>query len=379
MYINISGSLYIMYTDNFTAPNTGWVVKEVTGFDDRTWTPTFGSNDIAFDPDQGTEYYINANGSNYIVKRKAESSPPVASDYEIFLELQTAANPVNVASILPEGTSYLAAPWASNIHYSLVTESSNSNYMSLVYISDNPNTQDVDESSTPTVRTKGEWGLQAYNENGDPLGLDSNNNVVVVTVDEWGYPEGDQRPTEFNWEYAEETGDWGSQQYLVDAADITDYMILSDPIRLVGVGLYDNLSNKVTSDGLELTSGDGNWKKTSLQYDGWMQGLPDLYFELEKADWDITGMGDKVRLLIEGQEVLDAAGVRYFVKPMDISLFLATATTIPNGEAPDMALADAADLDTVPDYTPHNMGAIPTVSQSGGALVVKYSEGQPID
>ncbi|VAW88934.1 hypothetical protein MNBD_GAMMA16-1311, partial [hydrothermal vent metagenome] len=66
MFINISGSLYITYTGDFTAPNTGWVVKEVTGFDDRTWMATFGdgSNDIAFDPDQGTEYYLNANGSN---------------------------------------------------------------------------------------------------------------------------------------------------------------------------------------------------------------------------------------------------------------------------------------------------------------------------
>ncbi|VAW86104.1 hypothetical protein MNBD_GAMMA16-2206, partial [hydrothermal vent metagenome] len=356
-------------------------VKEVTGFDDRTWMATFGdgSNDIAFDPDQGTEYYLNANGSNYIVKRKAKSDPSVASDYEVMLELQTAANPVNVDNILPEGTSYLAAPWASNIHYSFVTDSNDDNYMALIYKTDDPNTQGVDESSTPTVRTNGEWGLQAYNDNDQPLGLDSNNNVVAVIVDEWGYPTGDQRPTEFNWEYSAETGGWGSQQYLVAASDITDYMILSDPISLVNVGLYDNLSEKVTSDGLDLASDEANWKKVSLQYDGWMQGLPDLYFELEKADWDITGMGDKVRLLVEGQEVLDAAGVRYFVKPMDISLFLATVTTFPNGEQPNMTLADAADLDTVPDYTPHSMDAAPTTNLDGGALVVKYSEGQPIE
>jgi len=378
MYINISGSLYIMYTGNFTSPNTGWVIKEVTAFDNRTWQPTFGENDTSFDPARGTEYYLNANGSNYIVKRRDESNPPVASDYEVMLELQTAANPVNIGDILPTGTSYLAAPWASNIRYSFVTAPDNANYMKLIYLTDDPNTQDVNESAITTVLTKSEWGLQPYNASDVPLGLSSDGNVVSVTVDDWGFPEGDVRPTEFNWEYSEETGGWGAQQYLVDASTITDYIILSDPIRLVNVGLYDNLSEKVTRDGNALAGDESNWKKVSLQYDGWMQGMPDLYFELEKAGWDISGMGDKVRLLIEGQEVVDAAGVRYFIKPMDTSLFLATVTTFPNGTEPDISLADQADLSSVPGYTPHGMGATPTEDADGDPLVVKYSEGQPL-
>ncbi len=379
MYINVSGSLYIMYTGDFTNQNTGWVVKEVTDFDERTWQPTFGTEgDTAFDPAKGTEYYLNANGSNYIVKRRNESTPPVASDYEVMLELQTAANPVNVGGMLPTGTSYLATPWASNIQYDFVTNPGDTNYMKLIYSTDDPNTQDVNELTTVTVLTKSEWGLQPYNVNDEPLGLDSNGNVVAVDVDEWGFPTGSIRPTEFNWEYSSETGGWGSQQYLVETDDITNYMILSDPIKLVNAGLYNNLSEKVTSDGLDLANDGSNWKKVSLQYDGWMQGMPDLYFELEKAGWDISGLGEKVRLLIEGQEVVDAADVRYFIKPMDTSLFLATVTTFPNGAQPDMTLADQADLTTVPDYTPHGMGGTPTVDADGNALVVKYSEGQPL-
>ena len=125
--------------------------------------------------------------------------------------------------------------------------------------------------------------------------------------------------------------------------------------------LYDNL-------------GSATGETVALQFDGWMHGLPDMYRELERNGWSIEGLGDDVRRLLEGQAVTDSEGTEYFVKPMDTSLFLGVVTAFPNGEQPDISLADSVDLDSVPDYTHHEMGAAP----EGEDVVVKYREGIPL-
>jgi hypothetical protein len=152
------------------------------------------------------------------------------------------------------------------------------------------------------------------------------------------------------------------------------------------VGLYDNLGNPVKADpnGAAVTVGvdESNWKKVNTQFDGWMHGLPDMYHELAKNDWSIVGLGDKVRRLIAGQEVMDSQGTAYYAKPMDMSLFLGEITeqsiTDAGRTVPDLTQAQSVDLSTVPDYTAHGMGAMPT-SNGGEPLVVKYSEGKPVN
>jgi hypothetical protein len=354
--VNIGGSIYIQYTGDFTTGKTGWVEKQLTSFIEQTWTPVFAdsTNDVNFSPEQGNEYYINNQGANYIIRRVDPADSPTS--YEVKSELQTSANPVNFASLLPAGTSYLRTPWRPDVKFTLITDSTNANFLQLIYLTDDPNTADVDESAAPTVYMSGEWGLQAFNVSDQPLTADG----TAVTVNEWGFPAaGQPRPVEFNWEYS--TGGWGTQQFLLDGNG--DYVVLSDPIQLLP---------------LSATNGAGNTEMLSLAYDGWMHGMPDMYFELSKNNWIMSQeISDKIVNLPAATVVTDVNGVSYFVKPLDISLFLDTVTTGDiagaGGTVPDITNASQADLATVPDLVPHGMGAMPT------GTVVKYSEGNPVN
>ncbi len=365
--VNIGGSVYISYvgTDS-SSTSTGWVVKELTGFDQSTWTPTFSeTGDREFTPDRGTEYYMNTNGQNYVVTRIGDDATQ-ASSYRTQLELQIAANPANTLassprSILPANTSYLAMPWNNTVRLRLVEDASSGNYLLLEVIEDSSGNLTAD-----SVYTEDSWGLTAYNTSNQPLDADGNG----LIADEWGWVDPqDGIPVQFNYEYVGNDGDsWGKQQFLVavDSSNtLGDYIILSDPISLVGVTLFDNLGDEVSGT-------------VSLQYDGWMHGLPSMYYELERNGWSIEGLGDKVRRLTEGQRVTDSEGTNYFVKPMETSLFLGVVTAFPNGDQPNIGQADNVDLSTVPDYTHHEMGATPTTDADGNPIEVKYSEGIPL-
>ena len=367
MSVNIGGSIYVAYTGEFSGPTTttGWVTKTLESFDQATWTPTFTSGgDAEFTPSRGVEYYMNAKGQNYVVKRIADATGSAAA-YSVQLELQTAANPANTdatKSILPTGTSYLAAPWNTDVKLTLVKDPADSNYLLLEVVSDSTGTYQAGALYTDDL-----WGLTAYNSSNQPLDASG----ATLVVDEWGWIDpsanNNRQPVQFNYEYAGDDGEsWGKQQFLVDANNISSYIILSDPISLSGVTLYDNLGND---------SGE----TVNLQFDGWMHGLPDMYFELQKNNWSISGLGDKVRRLKEGQEVTATDSTRYFVKPMETSLFLGEVNSFPNGDGqPDISAADAVDLTSVPNYTHHEMGVAPTTNAAGEPIVVKYSEGQPI-
>jgi len=342
LYVNVGGSIYIEFD------GTSWVQKTLTNFDQQTWTPTFDpAGDIAFEPELGGEYYINNQGASFVVKRKNDTGT-AADDYDVFTELQSAANPVNAASFLPAATSYLATPWQPELRYELETNAADSNYMKLVYITDDPNTQDVDESTTITVVTNGQWGLQPFNVSNQPLDVDN----AVVTVDGYGIPSGATRPVEFNWEYSE--GGWGTQQFLctTDCSVAANYEILDNPIALDPVTIGS--------------------KTLSLQFDGWMHGLPDMYHELAKNNWQMTAdLSSKVINIPAGTAVSDGTN-DYYIKPLEISMFLAV---VPNNTAgvPDITSAAGVDLSTVPTFTDHGMGVKPA------GTVVKYSEGKAVE
>lgn len=366
MWIDIGGSIYVAYTGEFAGPTTttGWVSKTLQSFDSNTWTPTFASGgDTEFTPERGVEYYMNAKGQNYVVKRKG-STAASASDYVVKLELQIAANPGNTDlsnTILPTGASYLASPWNTDVKLTLVSDPADANYLLLEVVSDVSNTY-----SAGDLYTEDTWGLVAYNSSDAPLAVDG----TALTVDEWGWIDptlnSGKDAVQFNYEYAGTDGnDWGKQQFLIATAD-SSYVVLSDPITLNNVTLYDNLG---------ADSGD----VVSLQFDGWMHGLPDMYRELEKNGWEISpDFGGKVRRLLPGQMVSDGTN-NYFVKPMETSLFLGIVNAFPNGDGqPDITQANGVDLNGVPEYAHHEMGASPTTNASGGAIEVKYSEGKAL-
>lgn len=357
--INIGGSIYIQYVGDYDGPTTttGWVQKTLQDFDQQTWTPTFAEGgDSAFTPEPGRDYYINNKGANYVVRRKNNNNSIAAGDYEVMAELQSAANPVNYNTIMPAGADYLRAPWRPDVRYQFVT--SGENFLKLVVQGvDGPNST----LNVGAVVTSGEWGLRAYSDNGTPNDYSDDAPLMAdgspVTVDEWGMPtDPDQRPVEFNWEYSEDEGGWGTQQYLMEGGS---YVLLSDPIQLQPI---------------TVANGAGVDKNLSLQFDGWMHGLPDLYHELSKNGWTMNqNIANKVINIPEATLVTDTNGVEYYVKPLEVSVFL-NAVADPGAGAPDIDQADAVSLDTgMPTFVEHNMGALPSNTE------IKYSEGKAVE
>jgi hypothetical protein len=163
----------------------------------------------------------------------------------------------------------------------------------------------------------------------------------------------------YNWEYAS-NGGFGSVTYLKNGDG--SYKLLDDPIR------FDTITAK--------NNADVN-KTLALQYDGWMMGLPNLHGELMKNDWVMTDdLNNKIISLPAGTAVTETStGDGYLLKPLQVGQILKSVNLvdIPAGSEPDLTQADTVDLNTVPDYVEHGMGAMPIVT------VVKYSEGVLVD
>lgn len=339
LFVNVGGSIFVEYTGSGV---TGWVEKEVTGFNSMSWTPEFNDGgDKDYTLPLNKELYVNMQGANYIVTRTGPAT------YETKLELQTAANPTNVDptnpdSIVPTNTVF-KDPWNPdrNSTYEFITDSADLKYLMLVYKTIGDNDKDsngADTANVGDVVEKNIWGLEAYDGG------------VVATG------------TMYNWEYSI-GGGWGSVTYLKNA-DLS-YKLLDDPMR------FDTIDADFSYPPDPLNPPPA--KTLALQYDGWMMGLPNLYNELMKNDWTMSSdLAEKIINLPAGTAVIEtSSGDGYLLKPLQISQFLESVdlADIPLGEAPDLTQADAVDLNTVPDYVEHGMGAMPEVT------VVRYSEG----
>ena len=326
--IYIGGSIYVEYK----GAETGWVEKEVVGFNTMTWTPEFSEDgDKAYTLPEGRELYINMEGSNYVVTRTGD-------DYETKLELQSVANPDNATSFVQTGTVF-KDPWNpdGNSTYEFVTDSSSDNYLMLVY------------------KTVGDNDMQAGGEASTGVEVGA-----VVTDDKWGlqaYVNDEQTDDMFNWEYQGENENWGSVTYLKDTDGA--YVLLDDPMRF----------NSITA-----TNNAGEEKTLALQYDGWMMGLPNMHEELMKNDWVMSDeIADKIINLAAGTEVTEASTTTaYLLKPLEVSQFLNLVSSDTAG-LPDISQADGVDLSTVPVFVEHDMGDMPEDT------TIKYSEGEPVE
>jgi len=323
LWIWVGGSIYVEYTGE---GNTGWVEKELINFDQRTWTPEFGSTDKDFNLPENRELYINMKGANFVVRKETGQDPTCK------LELQTAVNPGNATDIVPDGTVF-SDPWNdANSTYELITDPDDDDYLMLVYKTIGDNDKD---------------------QNGDP-----NEGVEIggIVSNIWGIEADIEGATAaFNWEYNAEGG-WGSVSYLKNLNG--SYKLLDDPIRF---------------ESITALNGAAEEKTVALQYDGWMMGLPEMYQELEKNDWTISDeIADKIINLPAGTQLADAeTGTDYLLKPLEISQFL--KVTADTTGLPDISAGQNVDLSTVPDYVEHGMGDIPT------DVELLYSEGNPVE
>jgi len=178
--------------------------------------------------------------------------------------------------------------------------------------------------------------------------------VALLLQVPWGlvaYVNTLETSTQFNWDYPREGENFGKITYLKDG---DTFILLDDPIRLTSQAFTNNA---------------GASKTLSLQYDGWMGGLPDLYEELRKKGFVMDStISEKIINIPAGTTVTDAEDPtkEYLIKPLEISQFL-NPVSDPGGLG--LTNADAVDLDTVPDFVEHDMGTMPVVTTT------KYSEG----
>ncbi|WP_148896425.1 hypothetical protein [Geothermobacter ehrlichii] len=317
----MGGSVYIEYTGDFTGGASGWEEKDLVSFDQQTWTPTFAQTNLGpFDFPLDREYYVNNRGVNFVVRRIAANG--TANDYQVQMEQQLVVTPDNAATLL-SGISYFAYPWDDPTNRSR-------------YVFDPANMLLRDSSDSSAV-TVGQWGLMAYDDNG--TSSDPSDDIALNM--------------QFNWEYADpQAGGWGAVTYLVDGSG--NYLYLDDPLRFDPVTLSVN----------------GTPINFSLEFDGWMHGLPDMRWELEKNHFELTQeLASKIVNLPAGTE-LTSGSANYFVKPIEIGVILPTISAPAN--APDLAPAAALDLSSLV------LPAAPSIGTPPSGLSVKYVEGEAV-
>jgi len=316
VWAHVGGPVYVTYD------GAGWIEKTVVAFDQETWTPTFADGGSPYALDLDREYYINNPGANYVVKRTGDNT------YDVQIELQRVANPVNATTFVPAATVFMQQfNGGQESTFTFITDPADpgGRYMKLVYDTVRGRDEQNGKRSGQLVQTS-IWGL-------------------LATID--------GELTQFNWDYPQDGQDWGSQQFLLAGGTP---VLLDDPIRLNPV-----------------TLGNASGERTfSLQFDGsWVAGLPDVYRDLERNHFEITpDIEAKIFTIPAGTEVVDAlTGTHYLFKPLQMREYLATIA-----DPGDLALAAALalDLGSVPDFVPHDLAPRPDVP-------VKYSEGKPVE
>lgn len=348
LFGGVSGRSYIQYTGEFGGDptSTGWVEKSLTSFDFQTYTPTFDDGaDREFIFEVGRMYFVNQKGTNLRVVRVADNGD--ADDYQVFMEVQAVAIPSStLSSVYPDGT-VLVEPWDPESHSSYVLDKDpdSDSYLLLLY-----NTvagqDETDGALVGNVVTKDIWGLRIQ---GDDSAISD--------------------ATLYNWEYQGENDFHGNVTYLQDSEG--DYVLLSEPIR------FDPIRLASTNDIVHSTP-EEDWLSYALSFDGFLHGLPDTWWELEKVDYSGDSVGSilsKNVRIPDGTELADASSdATYFVKGVDVGIFLGQIDAFPLGDEPDLSQADGINLDTdLPEFT------APVLDTEIPDVAVRYIEGVPIE
>ncbi len=354
LWASVGGQTYIEYVGfGEGGSSSGWVEKTLSGFDDRNWQPEFDdTGDKTFHFEMGREYFVNQRGSNLRVTRVAEAGS--ASDYNVYMEVHQVAKPVStVTDVIAAGSNAgisvtLADGWdpESGSKYRLNLDSTSANYLLLEYAS----ISDLDSGegvSVGDVVTQDMWGLRI---DGDSTSLAS--------------------ATLYNWEYQAEGDNWGGVTYLLDQS--SEYVLLDEPMRFEAVTL-------ARTDDIVQSRDPGEWLSFSLAYDGWLHGVPDPWFELQRIGFEGEGiaavLANNVRIP-DGTELTDSDDAStYYVKAIDIGIFLGSVNAFPSGEGePDISQADAVNLDSdLPTFVAPTLSA--TLPSGAEQL---YVEGQSV-
>ena len=328
--INVGGNIYIQYT------GSGWVKKTVLGFDQQTNTPTFAANgDSAYSLTTGFHYYVNTQGCNEIVTRTGPSS------YDVQKEIQKAANPDNLAEVLSVGGTAVASFQGQTFNGGAQGQASTYTFV--------PGTLKLVYATVGTV----DAALSPEPSPGDPV----TTSLSSLTAFDAG---GTSLQTQYNWDYPSQGQNWGVQTFLYteNASHQRTYHLLDDPIALAR---------------LSLTTLGGASRTLALQFDGWMQGLPQFDNELAQNHWTMTDdLAEKIIDIPAGTVAVDALdpSVSYLIKPLQVGVYLKPAL-VPDAML-DLGAANAINLgdpSVLPQYSDNGVGLEPS------GLPVKYSSG----
>jgi hypothetical protein len=350
IYCSIGGRTYITYTGDFDGPTTttGWVEKTLTDFDTISWTPIFAEGgDRQFFFEVNREYYVNNRGANLRITRTAENGN--ADDYEVFMEVARVAKPGDTLdSVFPDGT-ILVQPWDpdNSSTYVLEKDPEDEGYLLLKYLV--PNTNDTNAGRSPgDIVTSDLYGLRIQ---GDAGALEVGSIL-------------------YNWQYRNGSETCGGVTYLIDDSN-SEYVLLHEPIRFNPVAL-PRTRDLVADPPVD----EADYLSFSLTFDGNIRGLPDTWYELEKVNYvgsQIASILANNVVIPDGTELVDDQDTHYYVKAVDVGIFL-EPVTVPGGEEPDMDLPEAIDLDTdLPVFTPHDLSETPP------AATLRYIEGIAVE
>ncbi len=348
LWASVGGQGYIEYTGEFSGPTstTGWVQKTLLDFDQDTWTPSFSTTgDSEFQFEMGREYFVNQRGSNLRVTRVAENDN--AADYAVYMEAHKVAKPVaDLSAVIADGAQ-LVDGWdqEGSSKYVLNTTTTADNYLLL------------------------EYAVLSERDEGDGKSVGD-----VVTQDMWGLRvDGDESPISeavlYNWEYQGENDGWGGVTYLVDGEG--DYVLLDEPLRFEAIAL-------ASTDDLVQERAENEWISYALTFDGWLQGVPDPWFELQRIGFegsDIPAVLAKNVRIPDGTLLTSSSdSTTYYIKAVDVGIFLGFVTAFPNGEQPSLSPAATIDLETdLPDFVAPTLDTtIPTDAE------LLYVEGIPV-
>ena len=320
--------------------STGWVQKTLTSFDQNSNTPTFAAHgDTPYTLNLNQQYYIINQGGNYVVTATAPST------FVVQAETLTSANPANVASVVGTVATFRPQNYdptnpTQTSSYTYVVDPANPKFLSLTYAT--VGTQDALGSTPPKA------GDVVSTQMGSLTGFDASG----------------ASQAQFNWDYPMSQGNgFGTQTFLYTVANgVTTYKLLDQPIALAP---------------LALVAGDGSSKTLSIQYDGWMQGLPQFNDQLAINGYTMTAdIANQIVNIPAGTVAKSAtdATVTYLIKPLQEALYLLVAATPDTTLDLTSALAiNLSATSTLPQYSDNGLGTEPAIT------TISYSEGNPVN